>query len=220
MIVFLDFDGVLNSNMFFNNRTKFKEDGTLYRDHSESLLPFMDETWVKNQPEEASRGKIISFYKNICYTNYKNLLKLLDKLDNPEIVLSTSWRHGFSTESWNVLFSKLPGWKYKIIGKTGTNPDAGKKNEIKTGIVKHITIAEVMSSEWSRYEEIMQYVLKHANDSKYFPDFIILDDDNIFGVRNVFKESEKHFFRTRRWSGLTNKDIRKITKYIGGKYGI
>ena len=209
MIVFLDFDGVLNSDTYFHNRHIVAPDGTCYRDYKESLLPYLDDEWLDRQPESL-KGKVLSFYQNICYTNYKNLLKLLDKLDNPEIVLSTSWRHGLCTKSWNVLFHQLPEWKYDIVGKTGTNPNAGKHNLIQTGLVKEITIGEVMTTEWSRYDEIYQYITAYAKFKQEFPEYIILDDDNIFGKHNNLEN--KFFFRTRRYSGLTNRDIRKIMK--------
>lgn len=213
MLVFLDFDGVLNSDMFFHKRTRFDTNEKAYRDYSESMLPFLDKEWFDSIEDESAKIKIRSFYKNICYTNYKNLLKLLDKLDNPEIVLSTSWRHGFNLVSWNALFCKLPGWKCDIVGKTGTNPNAGKYNSIQTGLVKEITIGEVMTAAWSRYDEIYLYVSAYASFKKEFPEYIILDDDHIFGTHNN-NIGNTPFFRTRRWSGLTNRDIRKIMKHM------
>ena len=51
-----------------------------------------------------------------------------------------------------------------------------------------------------------------ASFKKEFPEYIILDDDHIFDTHNN-NIGNTPFFRTRRWSGLTNRDIRKIMKH-------
>jgi hypothetical protein len=201
MIVFLDFDGVLNSDTYFHNRHIVAPDGTCYRDYKESLLPYLDDEWLDRQPEKL-KGKVISFYQNICYTNYKAFLKLLSKLDSPKIVLSTSWRHGLCTKSWNVLFNQLPEWNYEIIGST---PPTGDDTIIET-----LNIQDVLTRDTSRYDEILTYIKKDN-----ITDYIILDDDNIFSDK--YTGRDPRFFRTNKYKGLCNSDIRKIMKSIGGK---
>lgn len=210
-LVFLDFDGVLNSELFFNRRHKESEAGS-YRDYSESLLPHLDTEWFVSLDERNQRLVKI-FYKNISYTNYKILLKLLKKLRSPKIVLSTSWRHGFYPEDWNKIFHKLPDWDCEIIGCTPTNPiTTPTYTPIKTMIDhKELTIGSIMEhKKWSRHEEILQYVMEYDCKNKCFVNYIILDDDDVF--EGTHQKSER-FFRTRRNSGLTNRDVKKIVRY-------
>ena len=211
-LVFLDFDGVLNCELFFNRRNKESEAG-IYRDYSESLLPHLDTEWFASLSERDQRLVEI-IHKNISYTNYKILLKLLKKLHSPKIVLSTSWRHGFSASDWNKIFHKLPDWDCEIIGCTPTNPiKLPTYTPIKT-MVEHreLTIGHIMEhEEWSRYKEILYFVCEYENKNRCFANYVILDDDDIYEGNSLYNSNK--FFRTRRESGLTNKDIRKILKY-------
>lgn len=100
MVIFLDFDGVLNGMNFLEeqDRKRREEDNiNLVLNEEENL----DRFWASQMDQK----------------NIKEFMLAFEKKD-VKIVLSTSWRRMKSIEDWNEQFKKIKGWNFEIIGRT------------------------------------------------------------------------------------------------------
>lgn len=110
---------------------------------------------------------------------------LLNKIDDPQIVLSSTWRNGIARDGSTAahiddLYKALESAGIKKMDKTAISPDG------------------------SRSKEIDYYLRRHAPDS-----YIILDDDpELFEL----KEKTPHLYLTDSATGITEKDIKDILK--------
>lgn len=111
---------------------------------------------------------------------------LLQKLTNPKVVLSSSWRNGIARDGTTAvhveeLIRALEPAGITELDKTGTAPDG------------------------SRSKEIDHYLRRHPADS-----WLILDDDP-----TLFEQGAKtaHLYLTSAKTGLTDADLPKILKY-------
>ena len=148
---------------------------------------FLDVDGVLNTKKDWER-KIYSLNPK-CVDEFCNLLK---KIDDPKIVLSSTWRNGIARDgSTAVHIDKLQEVLSKSgissMDKTATAPDG------------------------SRSREIDYYLRTHNKDS-----YIILDDDI-----DIFELGEKtpNLFRIDPSTGLTKKDVKSILKEIKRKRG-
>lgn len=110
---------------------------------------------------------------------------LLDKLDNPKIVLSSTWRNGITRDGSKAahikdLMKALSKAGISEIDRTATAPDG------------------------SRSKEIDYYLRRHTADS-----YIILDDD-----KDLFELKEKtpRLYLTDPRTGIVKKDVSNILK--------
>lgn len=112
------------------------------------------------------------------------LAKICHKIENPRIVLTSTWRPGFchdyvrctpQIQKLRDLFQKND---IEIYSRTGKNCAY-------------------------RDEEILAYLSENASDS-----YIILDDD-----RSLFKNTD-HLYVTNGRTGLTEKDMKAILRMI------
>lgn len=149
MIVFLDFDGVLNGNNELIRKTRARaKDPNLEKEIDLVLLTEenLDRMWASEMVME-------------------NIQNLIDSLKGIEvrIVLSTSWRSFKNIERWNEQFLKIKGWTFEIIGKT---PVLETETEMQT-----------LNGYWRtnpRGLEIKTWLLENNYGGKY----LILDDDD------------------------------------------
>jgi len=137
-LIFLDFDGVLNSTQFFIMREEQWRNGTADLDE-------------------------------LCSICISNLNHILDEIEDVQIVISSTWRVGKSTEQLQDILERN-GFKYKerVIGCT---PCHGYQD--------------------IRGEEIQEWLDKTNID---VDDFVILDDDEDMGklMSHLFKTNAKH----------------------------
>ena len=198
-IVFLDFDGVLNGSDWFSEITvKDEVTGFFKRVTESSILEYFTEDLSKLEKNSAC-VKVKSFGRNISKYNMNNLITLLNSIDNPAVVLSTSWRNGLFLEDWNTLFSRIPGWNFDIIGVT--------PSEINVPVIKEVTIKEVIESMDPVRGRDIQAWLSDFNHK--VNRYVILDDDP------DMLESQKEFFvQTNYRTGLTEKNIQRAINII------
>lgn len=222
-VIFLDFDGVLNSHNWFDSILRKHEDKeTYYRTKETSVGTLFSEGFLASIKYDSARSKVNAIGDNLSIQHYNKLLKIMKNIENPAIVLSTSWRHGFNTEAWQEIFNQLPGWKYPILGRT---PDI-----IQTDIDKLKILIQANHVDYHRYDpndpyrilekqalvnqiedpnrgaEIASYLAEHYDRIERY---CILDDDADFLQRQM-----PHFFRTDRKLGLTNRLANTVIKYF------
>ena len=113
--------------------------------------------------------------------------RLLNSLDEPKVVLSSTWRNGIARDGTTAvhiddLIKALKPSGIKSLDKTGIAPDG------------------------SRTKEIEHYLRRHSEDS-----YIILDDDpELFEQR----ENTPHLYLTSSKTGLTDTDVKRILKRL------
>ncbi len=113
--------------------------------------------------------------------------KMLNMLNDPKIVLSSTWRNGIARDGATSvhiddLLEALAPAGIKSLDKTGVAPDG------------------------SRTKEIKHYLRRHPED-----DYVILDDDP-----DLFDQKDKtpHLYITSAKRGLTDADVTGILKQI------
>jgi hypothetical protein len=116
--------------------------------------------------------------------NVQAFIKLVHKISNPKIILTSSWRVGWSpafeecTAQIQTLLCSLREAGISISGKTEQANSRDRAKEIR-------------------------YFLNHHPQDRY----IIIDDD-----RSEFQEEMEHLYLTDPEYGLTDKDVKKILK--------
>ena len=117
----------------------------------------------------------------------ESFCKLLKSIDEPKVVLSSTWRNGITRDGSTAvhiddLIKALEPTGIKTLDKTGVAPDG------------------------SRTKEIDHYLRRHPEDS-----YIILDDDpELFD----FKANTPHLYLISSKTGLTDKNVNSILKGI------
>ncbi len=111
MIIFLDFDGVLNGMDFLGEQAKKRKE----EDHINLVL---------NEEEELDKF----WASQMDQKNIQNFIDIFAE-KKPKIVLSTSWRTLKSVKKWNEQFNKIKDWGFEIIGKT---PELETKTDLQT----------------------------------------------------------------------------------------
>ena len=113
--------------------------------------------------------------------------RLLNSLDEPKVVLSSTWRNGIARDGTTAVH---------IDDLIKALKPAGIKSLDKTGV----------ASDGSRTKEIEHYLRRHMEDS-----YIILDDDpKLFEQR----EDTPHLYLTSSKTGLTDTDVKRILKRL------
>jgi hypothetical protein len=113
--------------------------------------------------------------------------KLLRSMDDPKVVLSSTWRNGIAMDGRTAvhiddLLKALEPAGIKTLDKTGMAPDG------------------------SRTKEIEHYLRRHPVDN-----YLILDDDPELFDR---KKKTPHLYLTSANNGLTDADVTKILKVL------
>ena len=93
-IIFLDIDGVCNSNNYFSSPEYLKESGG----SSDALVMLVNHHWHLDP-------------KAIALVN-----QLVDK-SGAEVVISSTWKSKYSEEEFNKMFSER-GATFKVVGRT------------------------------------------------------------------------------------------------------
>lgn len=141
---------------------------------------FLDVDGVLNT---SSQWRIKNYALNDKCLN--NFYALLEVIDDPKIVLSSTWRNGIARDGSkaahvNDLINALSKAGIYDMDKTATSPDG------------------------SRSKEIDYYLRRHPRDK-----YIILDDD-----ATLFDENNENLYLINPATGLTQKDVEKILKDI------
>ena len=143
---------------------------------------FLDVDGVLNT--EADWARKVYSLNSKCVESF---CKLLNSLNEPKVVLSSTWRNGIARDGTTAvhiedLIKSLEPAGIKSLDKTGVAPDG------------------------SRTKEIDHYLKRHSKDY-----YIILDDDpNLFELR----ENTPHLYLTSAKTGLTDADVKKILKLL------
>ena len=143
---------------------------------------FLDVDGVLNT--EADWARKVYSLDSKCVESF---CKLLNSLNDPKVVLSSTWRNGIARDGTTTVH---------IDDLIKVLEPAGIKSLDKTGV----------ASDGSRTREIEHYLRRHLTD-----EYIILDDDP-----KLFDQREKtpHLYLTSCKTGLTDTDVTKIMKQI------
>lgn len=146
------------------------------------MYVFLDVDGVLNT--EADWARKVYSLDSKCVDSF---CKLLNSLNEPKVVLSSTWRNGIARDGTTAvhiddLIKALKPSGIKSLDKTGIAPDG------------------------SRTKEIEHYLRRHTEDS-----YIILDDDpELFEQR----ENTPHLYLTSSKTGLTDMDVKRILKLL------
>jgi hypothetical protein len=146
------------------------------------MYVFLDVDGVLNT--EADWARKVYSLDSKCVDSF---CKLLNSLNEPKVVLSSTWRNGIARDGTTAvhiddLIKALKPSDIKSLDKTGIAPDG------------------------SRTKEIEHYLRRHTEDS-----YIILDDDpELFEQR----ENTPHLYLTSSKTGLTDTDVKRILKLL------
>jgi len=174
-ILFLDFDGVLNSSRSFfqafcdhfdikYSNDDFSTEKWYGKGHMENMNP---ELWEKieyaqkNLVEERGFPKIGMYDWPPEKSAIQNLNKIVEE-NNAKVVICSSWRHSKSPEELQEI---LDGWGFKgeVIDKT----------------------ISLRSDVMTRGREILQWVMDHHSEIK---GICILDDDAPYDINGIFEK--------------------------------
>ena len=146
------------------------------------MYVFLDVDGVLNT--EADWARKVYSLDSKCVDSF---CKLLNSLNEPKVVLSSTWRNGIARDGTTAvhiddLIKALKPSGIKSLDKTGIAPDG------------------------SRTKEIEHYLRRHTEDS-----YIILDDDpELFEQR----ENTPHLYLTSSKTELTDMDVKRILKLL------
>ncbi len=146
------------------------------------MYVFLDVDGVLNT--EADWARKVYSLDSKCVDSF---CKLLNSLNEPKVVLSSTWRNGIARDGTTAvhiddLIKALKPSGIKSLDKTGIAPDG------------------------SRTKEIEHYLRRHTEDS-----YIILDDDpELFEQR----ENTPHLYLTSSKTGLTDMDVKRSLKLL------
>lgn len=171
-LIFLDIDGVLNSNDWVHKRSE-----TIGMDAVAAQYPLYE-----IDPEAIKR------------------LNLITDQTGAKIVISSTWRHGKSTEALQAMM-KMFGATGEIIGITQSFRSVGPNHytiprgcEIDSWLKDH----EFNRINWSRKSQL-EYIEKSGIEN-----YIILDDDS-----DMLYNQREHFVQTPHTHGLTDELAQK-----------
>ena len=146
------------------------------------MYVFLDVDGVLNT--EADWARKVYSLDSKCVDSF---CKLLNSLNEPKVVLSSTWRNGIARDGTTAvhiddLIKTLEPAGIESLDKTGVAPDG------------------------SRTKEIEHYLRRHSEDS-----YIILDDDpELFEQR----ENTPHLYLISAKTGLTDTDVKRILKLL------
>ncbi len=143
---------------------------------------FLDVDGVLNT--EADWARKVYSLDSRCVASF---CKLLNVVNNPRIVLSSTWRNGIARDGSTAVH---------INDLIEALAPAGIISLDKTGVAQ----------DGSRTKEIDHYLRRHPKD-----DYVILDDDP-----NLFDQKDKtpHLYITSAKTGLTDADVTGILQLI------
>lgn len=195
-VIFLDIDGVLNSNLFYHERhnrrmltfqfwwwkliswTKWIFNGFKYKSTSLIYTP---------KKQAALDKKYKNFDYRVARLKEETCAKKLRWMDetcqniNAKIVISSTWRSFFTVEEWNKAFKCLKLDHMEVVGVTGYDDSRIRGYEIQ---------------EW-------------LDEHKEVKDYVIIDDDS-----DMLPTQMNNFFPTDNYCGLTPSTVYRIERHF------
>lgn len=175
-VIFLDFDGVINSQKFYHKRHRMLMSGELTHKQMAVDYPFWD----------------------FCPELVNNLNKIV-KLTGAKVVVSSTWRKGRRLGDLQAILNMI-GFKGEVIDKTPelsfriptddtyTNSTVPRGCEIDRWLQDNGNFQRI---NWSKDKQ-----LEYLEKSKV-KNYIILDDDS-----DMLYKQREHFIKTNTYSGL------------------
>lgn len=184
-LIFLDVDGVLNCELFYQER--FGNESFLSKKIVKPLYRL-----CKNFLKSKARKEEISwdeYYIGQLCSKRIAWLNELCKETKSAIVVSSTWRSGKSIDELQRLFN-LVGATFKVIDKTGYCDCR----------IRGVEIYEWIKNNSEKYFKIPSYDFKN---------YVIIDDDS-----DMLLWQQEHFFQTDCYSGLTPNTCYRIKRFL------
>jgi hypothetical protein len=176
-LIFLDFDGVLNSNKLIAQA--FRSQLSDAPPTEEELQTLAKIQTLENDTRASQRGLWLSDIR-ILYPTLVGLVNQIIEATNAKVVLSTAWRKEFSLDVMRI-FLEHHGFRGEIIDKTPSK-----------------------MSMYSRLSEIALWLADASDNNITVDKFVILDDDPSPGFEGGFPDN---FVNTNIDIGLTENDV-------------
>lgn len=180
-LLFLDFDGVLNSQLFYEEQFKHieKYDGIpLYKTARKLLRKLVKSKEIKP----------FDYYKQNCCQKRMGMLNALCEETNTAVVITASLRNGHDIETIREIF-KYCGATFEILDKT---PYTGyeRGTEISKWLKENCTIYfDVQYFDFYRYA-----ILDDDKDMLLSQQFHFFRVDNYCGLTPTICDSIRNFF--------------------------
>jgi hypothetical protein len=192
-VIFLDIDGVMNSNVFYEKR------------HKQRLKKPI--TWwytIKRLTKKLFRIES----KGVCLANYKTpdhfytFEYQFKRLKEETCQEKWRWLSEFCNEhDIKICISSV--WKNHFGDKNGTIPKWWEAALVKLGFKPNTFVGITGSRKKLRGEEIQEWLNQHDN----IDDYVILDDDS-----DMLDEQFKHFHHCDNYFGLTPNHLYRINR--------
>lgn len=116
-VIFLDFDGVLNSEGSFRYEDRRRNEWKL----------------------QGVKGNVGETLCNVCTSNFQ---MILDRYKDVKVVISSSWRHFFSLEEILAKLEEYHVSSNRVIGITPTNKGDNRGIEINMWLADHPEVTQ------------------------------------------------------------------------------
>ena len=187
-IFFLDVDGVFNCQVFYDKHYTHLErfdNIPFYK----TVKKYLRKIYKVKRKTRDSEIEDLEYYKSNMCSDRLNMISVLIKEVNGEVVISASMRSGKSIEQLQKIFDYCGG-SFTIIGKTEH-----------LGYERGIEI-----SKWLKDNITLE---KHGCHYYDFYKYIIIDDDSDMLLKQQF-----NFFQVDNYSGLTPNTCYKIKRFL------
>lgn len=201
-VIFLDFDGVLNSKqeVVYHRNLKRRRRFASLRDKLDNLLywQFTHRVWKLLPHRLKDKWSIFTLHylratTNFCPIACSNLQFILDKVPTAKIVISSSWR------TWGLK------WCKKILEHNGIDSSRVIDVTPRYGALDGEDGFRLGATQ--RGHQIRAWLNQHKNVKK----FAVLDDESDMAtVEDAFVKTDKHL-------GLTIRDAYLVISLLGGK---
>ena len=187
-VLFLDFDGVLNSAQHFLATKDFKIRGT----------------------DNLNDADLLRMKHDVNANNMWVLGYILNKVPDLQIVISSAWRLHYDIDQFKELFRMFKLDDTRIIGKTPKKMSSQRYHEVQMWLddqgdtEPHDCPVDISDGPCGECE--------NAKMNQALIDYMVLDDHPVFFVNDPEKETREVL--TDYWVGLTMPDAFKIIKHF------
>lgn len=195
-VIFLDIDGVMNSNVFFEERHKKYKRSWRYWKYILFIKPLLkiglikqktNKNWVMPKCINTFNYQFKRLKEETCPQKWEWLSEWCNEND-VKICISSVWRNNFGDENGVIPI----WWDYALV---------------KLGFKPNTFVGITGERRSSRGEEIKEWLEKNKN----IEDYAIIDDDS-----DMLEEQFKKFYHCDGWFGMTPNHLYRIGRQFDG----
>lgn len=198
-VIFLDIDGVMNSQIFYRERHK-RLDTRLSRFYYKSLSKIK---WILNGFKHVYKSGLDYKFPDTIY-DFKYQFKRLKEETCPQ---KWEWLSEFCNEN-DVKICISSVWKNHFGDRIKTKPGSWEDALVKLGFNKDTFVGITPGRKTLRGSEIQDWLNAHPN----VEDYVILDDDS-----DMLEHQFKKFHHCDPWFGMGPNHLYRIKRQFNNK---